>query len=84
MFFRYGMKNKALADKTRYLEDSPEGVSEMSNAIEDKRAFSLGISYGEAQRRSIRKLCKNNSLIEFAAAYIIDYRNRIIIFRNRI
>lgn len=49
-----GMKTKALADKTRYLKDSPEGVSEMCKAIEDKRAISLGISYGEAQRRSKR------------------------------
>ena len=31
------MRTKALADKTRYLKDSPEGVSEMCKAIEDMR-----------------------------------------------
>lgn len=31
------MKTKALADKTRYLKDSPEGVNEMCKAIEDMR-----------------------------------------------
>ena len=31
------MFTQALADKTRYLKDSPEGVSEMCKAIEDMR-----------------------------------------------
>lgn len=55
------MRTQALADKTRYLKDSPEGVSEMCKAIEEMRTEA---AWQKAAEMVLRLLARGRDTLE--------------------